>query len=301
MSFTNDVINEIREVPLQKTCCRKAFLYGLLINAQLMGGKELCVSLKNEAVADTAVEILQKQFSAEGELSEYKKAGRQLWMLKVKSKALCSYLQELDEGKEEHIFNIVGFKCDECGRAFARGVFIACGTLNDPYKGYHLEFSFLTENSRRIKLFCSFLRWLQIDEPKTVNRGNKTGVYYKKNLAITDLLYVMGAAKTNFNITNIFIERDFRNDENRATNCVTQNIARSVAASIKHIEAIERLDRCGRLQGLGEDICYTAGLRMENPSATLSELALMHEPPISKSGLNRRLTKILEEAELCKT
>ena len=36
---------------------------------------------------------------------------------------------------------------------------------------------------------------------------------------------------------------------------------------------------------------------MEYASATLSELAMVHEPPISKSGLNRRLSKLMEAAE----
>ena len=38
----------------------------------------------------------------------------------------------------------------------------------------------------------------------------------------------------------------------------------------------------------------TALLRIENDDVSLSELALMHEPPISKSGLNHRLEKICD-------
>ena len=40
-------------------------------------------------------------------------------------------------------------------------------------------------------------------------------------------------------------------------------------------------------------------LRVENDSATLAELAELHDPPISKSGLNHRLTKIIEAAKDC--
>ena len=98
-------------------------------------------------------------------------------------------------------------------------------------------------------------------------------------------------------LTNTFIERDIRNAENRATNCVTKNISKAVAASNRQIEAIERLAESGKLLSLPEELRYTAELRLENPSATLFELAYMHEPPISKSGLNRRLTRLLEEAD----
>jgi DNA-binding transcriptional regulator WhiA len=40
---------------------------------------------------------------------------------------------------------------------------------------------------------------------------------------------------------------------------------------------------------------------MDNPSLSLSELAHAHNPPISKSGLNHRLAKIIEFAETIKT
>jgi hypothetical protein len=66
------------------------------------------------------------------------------------------------------------------------------------------------------------------------------------------------------------------------------------------IEAIELLENRGRLSKLNGELRYTATLRLENPSASLSELALLHDPPISKSGLNRRLLKILEEADAIK-
>ena len=78
---------------------------------------------------------------------------------------------------------------------------------------------------------------------------------------------------------------------------MTKNISKAVAASNRQIEAIERLAESGKLLSLPEELRYTAELRLENPSATLFELAYMHEPPISKSGLNRRLTRLLEEAE----
>ena len=48
---------------------------------------------------------------------------------------------------------------------------------------------------------------------------------------------------------------------------------------------------------LPDELFETAKLRLEYPSASLSELALAHEPPISKSGLTHRLAKIMEFAE----
>ena len=51
------------------------------------------------------------------------------------------------------------------------------------------------------------------------------------------------------------------------------------------------------LDKLPKELYETAMLRIENDDMSLSELALIHEPPITKSGLNHRLAKICKEAE----
>ena len=53
-----------------------------------------------------------------------------------------------------------------------------------------------------------------------------------------------------------------------------------------------------RIDILAEELRETAMIRIDNPEATLTELALLHTPPISKSGLNHRLQKLCQEAEL---
>ena len=96
-------------------------------------------------------------------------------------------------------------------------------------------------------------------------------------------------------VANTYIEKNIINREKRATNCDTKNIARSVEATHKHIEAIEYLQSSGAILKLDSALQYTAQLRMENPSVSLKELASMHNPSITKSGLNGRLSKIIEK------
>ena len=100
-----------------------------------------------------------------------------------------------------------------------------------------------------------------------------------------------------FRSINSRIERDIRNNENRATNCVAKNIEKTVSAATRQMESINRLMETGRMDSLPESLQQTARVRYQNPDATLDELALRHEPPISKSGLNHRLKKLLDEAE----
>ena len=49
----------------------------------------------------------------------------------------------------------------------------------------------------------------------------------------------------------------------------------------------------GELSKMPEELQITAMLRLEHFDATLSELAALHDPPITKSGVNHRLKKIV--------
>lgn len=296
MSFTLEVTAELLSAGETKTCCKKALLYGLFFGARRGEGENtVWAEFRTEEAARLAEGIMKKQFSAETLVTPRVYAGRRQYLLTASTKAVSAYVRALDdEGDERDFSAIVGYRCKECPKEFLRGVFIACAKINDPRKSYHLEFSAL--NSVRAKRLCSLLSAV-VPQPKTVARGTKVGVYYKSNEAIFDLMNYIGGGQSRFALTNAFIERDIRNAENRATNCVARNISKSVDASRKQILAIESLVKSGKLVTLPEELRYTATLRLENPSASLIELSHLHEPPISKSGLNRRLKKIMEEAE----
>lgn len=292
MSFTTDVIKELLDAPLPKTCCRKAMLYGMLFGATRLDKNEVFVEFRTYESAQKAAQILKNQFSLEVGIQEIARAGRRFFTISAKSKAISNFLDEIDNDlTEKSLSQIVGFRCADCSSAFVRGVFVSSGTVNDPNKGYHLEFS--VKRSRRVKLLCDFMAD-EVLAPKVINRDSKQGLYYKSSSSVLKVLYYMGGVKSSLEIPNAGLMRDLRNVENRATNCVTANISRQVDASRKQVEAIELLRDSGVLASLSEDLRYTAELRLANPSAPLSELAMMHEPPISKSGLNRRITKLIE-------
>ena len=167
-------------------------------------------------------------------------------------------------------------------------------TVARPKSGYSIEFSAI--NEARADALSDMLEGI-VAKPSRTKRGDRIGLYYKSNSKIADLMYIIGASSISFDVTNLSIEREIRNAENRATNCVTSNIKRTVGAARRHIEAIEYLETHGGLISLGEELEYTARLRADNAEASLSELALLHNPPISKSGLNARLAKILAAAD----
>lgn len=183
------------------------------------------------------------------------------------------------------------FKCGECAKLFIRGAFISCGTMTDPNVSYHLE---LIIPDR--ELFLQLYEFLNKHDlcPKKSKRKNYNILYYKESANIEDFLTYIGAQKVSLQIMNIKILKDIRNNANRLANCDTANIDKTVNAAQMQIDAIKNLITGGKINKLSGELKHTAFLRLENENASLSELASMHTPVITKSGVNHRLSKIVE-------
>ena len=293
MSFTVDIINELVGKTHEKTCCKKAFVFGLFFGAEKLSKSEVRAEFKTEESADLAVSLLKKQFTAEPSLEPIVRAGRRMFWVTVSSKALSFYLDKID--REDNVTNeefdaIIGFRCDDCKKAFLAGVFITSGISTDPESRYSLEFGIKSEI--RAAWLSAFV-CANVGDPRCVDRRSKIGLYYRGDSQVAYILAYMGAVVAHFKVINTCMEKDMKNDENRAINCVLKNIEKSVSAARRHIEAIEALKANGQFEIMSDELKYTAQLRCDFPSATLAELAELHEPAISKSGLNRRLEKIL--------
>ncbi len=297
MSFTAEVERELIKLPIKKTCCRRAVLLGMLLGARnTESGEHICYFYE-ESVAEQALDMLKRIFHAKVELSSTVRAGRKTYKLTFASVAVSDFLKDADRYNGDiPPHTVIGFRCSTCQSAFVRGVFLGTGSVTDPHKGYHLELTFPTEG--RADLVAKIITDI-VGKPNRIKRGERYALYYKNNGAILDLLYFIGSNQQSLNMANSFIERDIRNNENRATNCVARNISRSVGSAQKQINAILALKKDGRFDALPQELRTTASLRLENESASLLELSLMHEPPISKSGLNRRLQKLIEKAKGC--
>lgn len=293
MSFTIEIINELTRREREKTCCKKAFLFGLFFGAEKISKNEVKAELKTEQSASIASSILQKQFSAEPKIESIVRAGRRLYVVTVVSKAIALYIEKIDKGEDiglGGITQIVGFRCEDCKRAFLAGVFVSSGISTDPQKRYSVEFC--TKSQVRAEWLKALLTVL-FAPPSRIERQSRIGLYYKGNERITDILVYIGAYDASFKVIDAFAAHGIRNIENRITNCSVGNISRTVSATRKHVEAIILLKESGRFELLSEDLKYTAELRLEYDYVSLSELAALHEPSISKSGLNRRLERIL--------
>ena len=291
MSFSNEVKKELLAMPVKMNCCRKAMLFGLLFNSEHLEGTRMRARFYTREMLELSHSLLG---DTSAQISEGSHAGRRGYTLEFSSKSFSSFIFKISHGQT--VVEAAKFRCEECRACFARGLLVSLSTVNDPHKGYHLEIPLSAENSDRIAALEGFFE--EIGFPtKRVTRQSKIGIYLKSNTAIADILSYAGAMKASFDVTNTFIERDIRNNENRATNLVAKNISKSVLATQKQISAINKLIENGELERLSSELIDTALLRLENDDVSLAELALMHEPPISKSGLNHRLEKICAAAD----
>ena len=70
-----------------------------------------------------------------------------------------------------------------------------------------------------------------------------------------------------------------------------------VDASIEQVAAIRKLQKQGRLKGAAAEAPRDGKARLDNPEATLQELAAMQDPPVSKSAMNHRMRKLVALAD----
>ncbi len=185
--------------------------------------------------------------------------------------------------------------CDNCLNHFLRGLFLAGGTVSNPTKkGYHLELLFKDDEIEQ-----TVFRLLSEHDfsPKPVARRKSHSLYFKNSEKIEDFLTVIGAPHAALDLMNAKIMRDIRNNENRRSNCDTSNIYRATGAADLQIRAIRKLIECGKLSLLPGELQITAKIRLENPECSLLEIAALHEPPLTKSGVNHRMKKIIDFSE----
>lgn len=196
------------------------------------------------------------------------------------------------------------FSCAECGRYFLCGVFLSSGSVGDPKRDYRLEITIPRDEDGGTALADDLEAYLcEIDlQPLRLESSRGAGVkntvlYLRQAEKVEDFLNYIGASVPAFEALNTRIHKQYRNEANRITNCETSNIDRAVNAAQKQIQDIGLLTESGKLADLDESLQDTARLRVENPSISLQELASMHQPPITKSGVVHRLRKLSAAAK----
>ena len=289
MTFSADIKQEMLDADLPKNeCCRRAFAYGLLACADITEDGRIDLRAASRAQGETIAAFLRNRMACEITMEDLKRAIGEPVLLHITLRKRADWMVRfLDE--DYYANQDALFPCPNCKAYFVRGAFVAKGTVADPVKGIHLEISCGSDT------VAQRLAWM-LEElgcpPKTVLRENGQHLYYKNSAAVEDFLTLLNANKALFTLINVKIERELRNNVNRAANCETGNIQKAIAASAKQIAAIQELRESELWETIPEALRQTAQLRLANPDVSLTELALLHQPVLTKSGLNHRLQKL---------
>lgn len=188
-------------------------------------------------------------------------------------------------------------------KAFIKGVYIGSATSSikisqkpneKTSSGYHLEFA--SKNLPLLRELSHLLAQFNIFA-KLISRKSSYVLYIKDAENVSDLLALVGANNSVLTLKNEIVKREFRNKINRQTNCLSGNISKTVEASIKQLQAIEKIDKIVGLNTLPPDLEEVALMRLANPEEPLANLLQLSNLSLTKSGLNHRLRKIISIAD----
>ena len=295
-SFAGKVKNELCRVPVQRLCCARAEAYGVLLYGNTFSPTEVRLITESSDFAARLPRLFQRAFGLKFDRLPEEERGKLIFGITDRSK-LDRIINQLGYDPRQNLVLHVNFGLleDECCRtAFLRGAFLAGGSVTDPEKRYHLELDTgHAQASREVATLLTEMGFL----PHSVRRGGSSVIYFKQSEHIEDLLTTIGAPAAAMDIMTAKVDKEIRNGANRAMNCDMANVNKTIDAALEQKNAIQRLQENGRLERLPEKLRQTALLRLQYPEMSLSQLAEKCAPPVTKSCMNHRMRKLLEEAK----
>lgn len=282
MSFSQQRKQEIVEHSYRTACCRRALIQGVLAAKGTVQEGRVEYRVEKKSYAEFTRRLVAEFYGRQPELHRPANGGRCL-LLRFESRAAAHYLAELDAGHTP----LFTERCEGCRQAFLRGLFLAGGRLSDPEKQYCLEFSFGNRSDHLLQFFHEH----ELAIRQAMRRGSPV-LYTRTSAVIEDFFAHAGLNSVTFAVINRKIETDFRSGANRLANCETGNISKAVLASMRQLTLLRELEAAQLLASLPPELEYTARLRLEHSDLSLSQLAALAVPPISKPGLSHRLDRI---------
>lgn len=305
MTYSQEVKNELCSAHISCKSCKKAMLYGMLMCCRGIRENSITLNLENKIIVDfftqTLIDMTGAIITVESpDFRQYSnsrgKQSRPIFTIRIEDENDINKIIEVFFGdiSKKHYLNkaLIQKKC--CETAFLKGVFLICGSIINPQKEYHFEFSLSSD--RVADQIQEQLLKHGFDFKKT-QRANSFILYIKESNKIEEILTFLGAVKATFELMNLKIEKEMRNNINRVTNCETANIGKTINASVNQIEQIRKIRENAGFETLSIELQEIALLRLMNPDSSLNELCILYGNKISRSGLNHRLKKLLKIAE----
>ncbi len=306
-SFATEVKNELSRLTDEKPCCRRAELSALLrmgATVSLASGHRFGIMFtsENAAVARKTITLLR---SMEETLRTEVVAVRAKRLWKRNSyrvrvvptpevEMLLVKLGLMNDGRLTVVPERSTLRHACCRAAYLRGAFLGGGSVNRPESSYHLEL--VSESYGMADFLYGMMRKLEFPVGIT-DRKEEYVVYLKEGDAVMDFLGMLQADKAveQFEVARNL--KDVRAQVNRLVNCETANLQKAVDAAVRQLKDIALLKDKGMFEKLPEILKETGEARLDNPEASLAELAEIL--CVSKSGLNHRMRKLHAMAEKC--
>ena len=297
MSFTSEVKNEVSK--LETLAIENVTeLSALLRNISTIEANRIHITTENASVARRIFNLLKQKYKVTSKVTVrrgYNFNKNYIYILELKYK-VDSIINDLS--LKEDIPKSYLYDDDSLKRAYIRGIFLACGSINDPKKSrYHLEFLIDTKSYAIFlqKLFNSFDL-----NSKIIRRETKYMLYLKEAEKIGDFLRIIGATNSLFYYEDIRIYRDHKNMTNRLNNCEQANVDKMIETATRQVQDIELLEEEKAFSLLDDKVKEVAIYRKKYPEASLLELSeiisLETGTMITKSGLYHRMNKIKQLA-----
>lgn len=176
-------------------------------------------------------------------------------------------------------------------RAMLRGAFLARGSMSDPNKTYRIEI--LCKTDAFVKMLVLLMHAENI-RPTTRVSDVTWAIYFKRHDEICDFLVILGAVNQMMELQNIRAQHDVNGMVARSVNLDNWTVKQQSEASARRTKQLEKLLSSDKANRIPKELLEVAKIHIDNPGLSLTELGRLMDPPISKSGMNHRIQKLLD-------
>lgn len=279
--FSRDAKDEIAAVRFERRCCATTFITALAAFSGMADARDrtCVVSTDRAAVARAALRAARLSgLRVHVKTAENRRFGR-------------NAIEVVSDAPLAGSVRLPARGC--CRRAWLRAAFLACGSVTDPNRGYHLEFNCRSDDGARA--LARGLAQLRIDAGVTRRRGHAL-IYVKGAQALGELLGHLRAARAVLALDDVIARRITKNALRRRVNSEAANAARAATSSARQRDAALRVVRGRGLERLSIPLREAARLRVAHPEYSLAELAALARPPVSKAAMAYRLREVERRA-----
>lgn len=288
MSYTYKVKNEILHRCDLNEDEKYAEIRAILLLKHAINQNSIELKLENKEIAERIYFMLKELTNLKIfiKFSKSKKFGEHnTYVISIPSQpGVKKFIENLEKYSSK-----VDEVSEEVEKGFIRGMFLGCGYIKSPEKEYALDF-FVDSDELADELYNLLVK-LEKKVYKTIKR-NKPLVYMRNAEDIMDIIVLIGSMKEFYNYEETTMIKDLKNKTIREMNWEVANETKTLDTARKQVKMINYIGYKIGLNELSPVLEEIAFLRLENPEASLQELAEMIG--ISKSGIRNRFRRLEE-------